>query len=466
LSTLKPEVLIIGAGPGGYVAAIYAAKKGKSVILLDGKWIGGTCLNEGCIPTKALVKSSELYSDLINGEKHGISAKDIKIDFEKVIDNKNQITEKLVSGIKFLLNRYGVKVIEGYGTFLNDKQVKVSENEEDYIIEAKNIIIATGSKTKHLPIKGINLKNVFDSGSILNNTKLPSSLTVIGGGIIGMEFAFIYAQLGVKVNVIEFLPRILPTVEKDVALRLVRFAKQLDIDIYTSSAVEKIEESAEGLKIVYKRKDKQEELISEYVLEAVGRGPNIDKLGLENTGLEYDERKGVSVDSHMRTNIENIYAIGDVTNIIQLAHVASHQAIVAIDNINGGKKEMNYDIIPSVIFTNPPIATVGLTEEACKEKGIEIEMVKTPFSANGKALILESETGFIKLIRDKLTKKLIGATIFGKEAENLVASYGIAISNKLDAEQIKETVFAHPTIQELVHESVLGLDKEAIHFVD
>ncbi|MFA6647260.1 MAG: FAD-dependent oxidoreductase, partial [Candidatus Izemoplasmatales bacterium] len=308
--------------------------------------------------------------------------------------------------------------------------------------------------------------NVFDSGSILNNTKLPSSLTVIGGGIIGMEFAFIYAQLGVKVNVIEFLPRILPTVEKDVALRLVRFAKQLDIDIYTSSAVEKIEESAEGLKIVYKRKDKQEELISEYVLEAVGRGPNIDKLGLENTGLEYDERKGVSVDSHMRTNIENIYAIGDVTNIIQLAHVASHQAIVAIDNINGGKKEMNYDIIPSVIFTNPPIATVGLTEEACKEKGIEIEMVKTPFSANGKALILESETGFIKLIRDKLTKKLIGATIFGKEAENLVASYGIAISNKLDVEQIKETVFAHPTIQELVHESVLGLDKEAIHFVD
>ncbi|MDD4070470.1 MAG: NAD(P)/FAD-dependent oxidoreductase, partial [Candidatus Izemoplasmatales bacterium] len=245
MSTLKPEVLIIGAGPGGYVAAIYAAKKGKSVILLDGKWIGGTCLNEGCIPTKALVKSSELYNDLINGEKHGISAKDIKIDFEKVIDNKNQITEKLVSGIKFLLNRYGVKVIEGYGTFLNDKQVKVSENEEDYIIEAKNIIIATGSKTKHLPIKGINLKNVFDSGSILNNTKLPSSLTVIGGGIIGMEFAFIYAQLGVKVNVIEFLPRILPTVEKDVALRLVRFAKQLDIDIYTSSAVEAIEKSDE-----------------------------------------------------------------------------------------------------------------------------------------------------------------------------------------------------------------------------
>ena len=463
---LNPDILVIGAGPGGYVASIYAAKKGKSVVLVDGKWIGGTCLNEGCIPTKALVKSAELYREILNSEKHGIILDNPRISLDKIIENKDEVKDKLISGIEYLLKKYNVETLKGYARFIDDKKVLVTLDEEEVVIEAKNVIIATGSKTKHLPIQGINLENVFDSEKILNNKKLPKSMTIIGGGIIGMEFAFIYANLGVKVNVVEFLPRILPSVEKDVALRLVRFAKQLNIDIYTSSAVKSIEKVGTDLRVNFERKETLESLDSEFVLEAVGRGPNIDGLALENTTVVHDKKTGVKVDQKMRTNLENIYAIGDVTNIMQLAHVASHQAIVAVDNILGLDKHMHYDVIPSVIFTSPSIATVGLNEDLAKEKEIDYEMIKTPFSANGKALILESETGFIKVLRNKETKKIIGATVFGKEAENLIASYAIAITNKLNAADLKATVFAHPTIQELVHESVLGLEKEAIHFID
>ena len=462
---VNTEVLIIGAGPGGYVAAIYAAKKGKNVTLVDGRWIGGACLNEGCIPTKALVKSAELYQELINGEKRGISSENIKVNLEQIIDNKNEVKDKLISGIEFLLKKYNVNIIKGYAKFLNNEEVLITAGDE-FLVKAENIIIATGSYTKHLPIQGINLDNVFDSEKILNNTHLPKSMTIIGGGVIGMEFAFIYANLGVKVNVVEFLPRILPLIEKDVALRLIRFAKQLNIDIYTSSAVSKIEKSSIGLKVFFTRKDKEECLESEFVLEAVGRGPKISDLGLENTDIIYDQRSGVKVNNLMETNVKNIYAIGDVTNIIQLAHVASHQGLVAVDNILGMNVTMDYNNIPSVVFTSPTIATIGMTEDKAKESNIEYEIVKTPFSANGKALILEAETGFIKLLRDKNSKELIGTTILGKEAENLIATYGLAITNKLKSSDIKKTVFAHPTIQELVHESALGLDKEAIHFVD
>jgi len=459
----KTDLLIIGAGPGGYVAAIYAAKKGKKVILVDGRWIGGTCLNEGCIPTKALVKSAELYQDIINSEKHGINVENPTVNLEKIIDNKDQIKDKLVDGIKFLLSKYKVEVIEGYAKFLNNQEVQIDEK---LIVTADDIIIATGSKTKHLPIEGINHERVLDSERILNHKVMPKSLTVIGGGIIGMEFAFIYANLGVKVNVVEFLPRILPSVDKEIALRLVRFAKLVNIDIITAAQVLKIEERETGLRVYYKKKELEEFIDSEYVLEAVGRGPVTDNLGLENTDIAYDKRQGIKVDKKMKTNVDNIYAIGDVTNIMQLAHVASHQAIIAMENILGNKKEINYDVIPSVIFTSPTIAYVGVTEDFAKENNLDYEMVKTPYSANGKALILESETGFIKLLRDPKSKKLIGATVFGKEAENLIATYTLAITNNFKTDEIKDTVFAHPTIQELVHESALGLDKEAIHFVD
>ncbi len=462
---IKTDLLIIGAGPGGYVAAIYAAKKGKEVVLVEKRWIGGACLNEGCIPTKSLVKSAELFQDIIHGERFGINSDNHQVDLQKIIENKDKIKNKLIDGIKFLLDKYHIKVMEGEASFIDNQTVKI-KNDQEYLVEATDIIIATGSSTKHLPIPGMDLDHVFDSEKLLNNQRLPKSMTVIGAGIIGMEFAFIYANLGVKVQVIEFLPRILPTIDKELALRLIRYAKQLDIDIYTSSSVEKIEKHDNQLKVYFKRKDKEETLSSDIVLEAVGRKPNMEGLGLENTDIEYNEKTGIVVHKNMKTNLDNVYAIGDVTNIMQLAHVASHQGIVAVDNILGEGTMMNYDAIPSVIFTSPTIANVGLSEEMCKDKGIDYEVVKVPYSANGKALILEAEAGFIKVLREVSNKKLLGAMIFGKEAENLIASYTIAITNNLSAHDLKDTVFAHPTIQELVHESVLGLEKEAIHFVD
>ncbi|MFA7560508.1 MAG: dihydrolipoyl dehydrogenase [Candidatus Izemoplasmatales bacterium] len=460
----KTDILIIGAGPAGYVAAIYAAKKGKKVILVDGLWVGGTCLNAGCIPTKALVKSAELYQEILASEEKGISVKDLKLDLNKIIDNKDSIKDKLVNGIKFLLEKYQVEVIEAYATFLNNKEVLIKD--KDLVLTADDILIATGSKTKHLPVEGIDNPLVLDSEKILELRTLPKTLTVIGGGIIGMEFAFIYANLGVKVNVIEFLPRILMNLDREFSLRLIRFAKQLNIDIYTNSEVKRLEGNNKSIKTYFVRKNQEEYLESDYVLEAVGRGPNINGLGLENTDVIFDSRSGIKVDEQLRTNVDNIYAIGDVNNIMQLAHVASHQAIVAVDSILGKNHKINYDLIPSVVFTSPTIATVGISEEKAKERSLDYEVVKVPFSANGKAIILDSEAGFIKLLREKSTKKLIGAQIFGKEAENLIATYTLAITNNLTAGNIKDTVFAHPTIQELVHESALGLEKEAIHFVD
>jgi dihydrolipoamide dehydrogenase len=460
MENVKTDLLIIGAGPGGYVAAIYAAKKGLNVTLVDGRWIGGTCLNAGCIPTKALVKSAELYQEILHSEKNGIFVENPSFDLGMIIDKKDETKNKLVNGVEFLLKKYGVNIIEGYAKFVNDKQVTVNE----VLIEAKDIIIATGSKTKHLNFPGNKL--AIDSEILLNNKELPESLAIIGGGIIGMEFAFIYASFGVKVTVIEFLPRVLPGVDKEFSMRLMRYAKQLNMTILNNAGVTEVKLENNKKLVLFNQKGTEKSVEVDMVLEAVGRVPNMDNLGLEKTSINYDSRKGIQVNLNMLTNVSNIYAIGDVTNIIQLAHVASHQGIVAVDNILGEKREMRYDAIPAVIFTSPLIATVGKTEAICKTEEIDYEVVKVPYSANGKALIMEAEAGYIKLLREKSTKKLIGGMVFGKDADNLIASITIAINNGLSAKDIQETIFAHPTVQELIHEGAMGLDHLGIHFIN
>lgn len=462
MEKMKTDLLIIGAGPGGYVAAIYAAKKGLDVTLVDRDRIGGTCLNWGCIPTKALVKSAELFQEIMHAEHLGINVSKPTLDFAKVIDNKDQVREKLVTGITYLLEKYNVDVIDGVASFLNDREVMI--NDDEILIEAENIIIATGSKPKHLRCEGIEL--AMNSKALLDNKKIPESMVIIGGGIIGMEFAFIYASFGVKVTVVEFLPNVLPGVDKEFSLRLRRFAKQLDMTIINNAGVTKIEKHEDKLKVFYNYKDKIQEIDTDLVLEAVGRAPNVEGLKLENTSIKYDERNGISADGYMRTNVKNIFAVGDVTNIMQLAHVASHQGICAVDYILGVENWMDYQAVPAVIFTAPMIATVGKTEAMCKAENIEYDVVKVPYSANGKALILEGEAGYMKLIRNKANQKLIGGMVFGKDADSLIASITIAIKNDLSAHDLQETIFAHPTVQELIHEGAMGLDKIAIHFVD
>ena len=459
MEKLKTQVLIIGAGPGGYVAAIYAKKQGLDVVVVDKEWIGGTCLNVGCIPTKALVRSSEMYHQLLT-ENLGLNFEQLSIDLKAVIDKKNQVKDKLVSGIEFLFKKHQITYLLGEASFIDDHLVKVN----DQMIEAKHIVIATGSKTKHLPIEG--KEHLIDSRTLLDNRELPKSMTVIGGGVIGMEFAFIYQQMGVNVTVIEFLPRVLPGIDKELAMRLMPYAKKAGMNIITGAGVTKVEE-VNGMKRVYYQKNDQEMMVeAEMVLEAIGRAPSIDGLNLEATSVNHHPKTGIMVNDYMQTNVDHIYAIGDVNNIMQLAHVASHQAFVAIDHILDKAKPFSLDVVPSVIFTSPTIATVGITEDIAKERNIEIDVIKTPYSANGKALILDGDKGYIKLIREKQSKKLIGALVMGKEAENLIASFTIAIQNQFEAKDIYHTIFAHPTIQELVHEAALGLDGLAIHYLE
>ena len=463
---VKADLLVIGGGPGGYVAALYAAKKGLNTVLVEREKLGGTCLNVGCIPTKALVKSSEVYKDTLLGEEFGFEIENIKVNMNKVIDRKDKIRENLVSGIDYLLSKNNVRVIKGDASFLDDKIIVAKRGKDEYKIEAKNIIVATGSKISKINIKGIDLPFVLNSKSALDNKNLPKSITIIGGGVIGMEFAFIYSNFGVKVNVVEYMDRLLTMVDDDISEEIKNIAKLNGINIYTSSKVTKIEESENGDAIVFfENEGKEKYLISENVLVAIGREPNMDGLNIEKTSIELNERgKGIKVDNTLKTNVPGIYAIGDVNNKMQLAHVASHQGIIAVDNILSEDKEMKYDCVPNVIFTAPEIASVGLTERECMEKKINIKVSKFPFSANGKALTMGESRGFIKIIKDTYNNKIVGASLIGADASSLISTLTVIIKNNIKDEEIADTIFAHPTTGEVIHEAALGLSIGAIHY--
>ncbi|WP_338596543.1 dihydrolipoyl dehydrogenase [Clostridium baratii] len=463
---VKADLLVIGGGPGGYVAALYAAKKGLNTVLVEREKLGGTCLNVGCIPTKALVKSSEVYKDTLLGEEFGFEIENIKVNMNKVIDRKDKIRENLVSGIDYLLSKNNVRVIKGDASFLDDKIIVAKRGKDEYKIEAKNIIVATGSKISKINIKGIDLPFVLNSKSALDNKNLPKSITIIGGGVIGMEFAFIYSNFGVKVNVVEYMDRLLTMVDDDISEEIKNIAKLNGINIYTSSKVTKIEESENGDAIVFfENEGKEKYLISENVLVAIGREPNMDGLNIEKAGIELNERgKGIKVDNTLKTNVPGIYAVGDVNNKMQLAHVASHQGIIAVDNILSEDKEMKYDCVPNVIFTAPEIASVGITERECIEKKINIKVSKFPFSANGKALTMGESRGFIKIIKDMDNNKIVGASLIGADASSLISTLTVIIKNNIKDKDIADTIFAHPTTGEVIHEAALGLSIGALHY--
>lgn len=463
---LSIDLLVIGAGPGGYVSAIYGAKKGLDTVIVERDNLGGTCLNVGCIPTKALVKSAEAYNEAINGEEFGFEIKDINLDMKKVIARKDRIKNNLVGGIEYLLNKNNIRLIKGQASFIDNHNVIVKKGRDEYTIEAKNIIIATGSKISKINIPGIDLPFVLNSTKALSNTELPKSITIIGGGVIGMEFAFLYSNFGVKVNVVEYENRILNMIDLDVSEEILDIAKSKGISIYTSSKVTRIEksESGEGI-VIFENEDKEKMIVSEKVLVAIGREPNMDELNIENTDIELNDRnRGIKVQDNLKTNVEGIYAIGDVNNKIQLAHVASHQGIIAVDNILGENKDMQYECIPNVIFTAPEIASVGLTEKQCIDKKLNIKISKFPFSANGKALTMGQEYGFIKIIKDLDSNKIVGGSIIGEDASSLISTLTLIIQQNISEEMIAETIFAHPTTGEVVHEAVLGLSIGAIHY--
>lgn len=464
-SDMNTELLIIGAGPGGYVAAIYAAKKGLQVTLVEKEELGGTCLNVGCIPTKALVKSSEVCHSVKNSSLFGIkTGNELQVDMKQIIRRKDEVKEKLVSGVGFLMEKNKVQVVRGHASFLSPNVVNVA-GDINYHISAKNIIVATGSKISKVNIPGIDLPFVMNSTEALSCEELPKSITIIGGGVIGMEFAFIYRNLGAEVHVVEFMDRLLAMLDSDISEEIKHMARQAGIHIHTNSKVSKIQRADDGEAIVTYVDSKGEHLlVSEKVLVAIGREPNLDGLDIEKAGIQLNDKgKGIAVDKQMRTNLKHVYAIGDATNLIQLAHVASHQGITAVDALLGETSSMHYSAVPNVIFTSPEIASVGLSEDECKQRGMEYSVSKVSFESNGKALTMNEPEGFIKLIKDNNSGKIVGGSIIGPDASSLISSLTLAIANGLTEQQITQTIFAHPTTGEVIHEAAFGLGIGALH---
>lgn len=462
---LETGLLVIGGGPGGYVAAIYAAKRGLKVTLAEKDALGGTCLNVGCIPTKALVKSAEVCHEAERAAKFGVLLEEKpRVDMKQVIRRKDRVKDKLVDGIRYLMEKNKIQVLSGTASFLSENKVLV-KGKESFEVTAKDIIVATGSKTSRIPIPGIELPFVMNSTQALSLEELPDSITIIGGGVIGMEFAFIYRHFGAKVHVVEFMDRLLTMIDAEASAEIESRAKEAGIQIHTGSKVKEIKKTQDGQAVVvYESKDGEELLVSERVLVAIGREPNLEGLCYEKAGLLLNEKgRGLAADSHMRTNKDHIYAIGDVTNIMQLAHVASHQGITAVKNILGEPVEMDYSAVPNVVFTAPEIASVGLTEEACEKQGISYKVSRFDYEGNGKALTLGEPGGFIKLLCEKETGKLLGGTIIGADASSLIAALTVAMKNGVTAEEISETIFAHPTTAEVIHEAAMGLGIGALH---
>lgn len=462
--TLTCDIAVIGAGPGGYEAAIYAAKQGKSVILIEKGKVGGTCLNAGCIPTKAIVSSAARYHGLQSSAIFGVSCPEVSFDMHQVISHKNQVVGELRQGIESLLKANDVRLVRGAASFQGEKELLVAQGLNRTTVKADHIIIASGSRILKLPIPGINGKNVLNSASALDLEEDFTSIAIIGGGVIGMEFAGIYAAFDKQVHVLEYEGQILPTVDSDLAGALLHVLEG-KADIRTGVRVKEIRESENNRCIVVFEADGCEKyLVTDKVLVAVGRAADMEGLKLDNAGIRLTENgRAIEVDSHMQTNVDGIYAIGDVTGKIQLAHAASHQGMAAVDHILQKQHAMEYDFIPSVIFSTIELAAVGKTEGQLKKEGIPYRVSRFPFAANGKALTMEERDGFVKLLARETDGALLGAAVAGPDASNLISILALALSNHLPAEAIIRTVFPHPTLGEGIHEAALGLTVGAIH---
>lgn len=459
MNILVKDIAIIGGGPGGYVAAIRAAQLGANVCIIEKDRIGGTCLNRGCIPTKALYKNAEVINTLNRADEFGIILDDYKIDVEKIQDRKVKIVDKLVMGIGQLLKANKVEIFEGSAAFIDKNTLNINLNSGDNIeITAKNIIIATGSKPSIPPILGADNEDVLNSDELLNFTSIPESLAIIGGGVIGMEFAGIFNELGSKVTVIEALPSILTSVDSDLTKRLTSMLKRKGMDIHVNTMVKSIE-SKEKLQIKAEGKKGEINIAADKVLIATGRYPSIDGLNLEGVGIQFD-KKGIKVDSNYETNIAGIYAIGDVNGKNMLAHAASNQGVQVVEKILGKRELILNSPVPNCIFAFPEIACVGLKEDEAKLKGIEYNVSKFLFGANGKALTQGEGEGLIKVISRKQDNTILGVHIMGPNASDLISDGSIAITKGFTKEDLEDVIYAHPTLGEAFYEAVLGLTNE------
>lgn len=457
------DIIIIGGGPGGYEAAIRGAQLGASVCLIERDEVGGTCLNRGCIPTKALYRNAEIIETLKHADEYGIEIGDFTLNVEKIQSRKESVVKSLVDGISQLLDANKIEVIRGHGVIKDGQTVEVQTAGGLIAINGRHIIIATGSKPASIPVAGADLPGILTSNEMLNFTEIPESLLVIGGGVVGIEFAGIFNAFGSKVTVIDALDQIISFADQDITKRLTQVLKRKGIDIHTKLMVKKIEATETGgFRIYAEGKKGQVTFEGDKLLMAAGRVPNYQQLGLDEAGIKYT-KKGIEVNENYQTNIPTVYAIGDVNGLWMLAHVASHHGIHAVEHIMGHPSSINHQVVPSCVFVSPEVATVGLTEEQVEALGRPYETNKFMFAANGKALALGEGEGLVKVI--ELDGKIAGVHIMGPHASDLIHEAALAINQGLGVKEIAGTIHAHPTLAEAFVEAVLGLHNEAIHQV-
>lgn len=447
----KFDLILIGAGPGGYETAVYAAQQGLSVAIVEEGRAGGTCLQRGCIPTKCLAHTAEMLDEMRHAATLGINLPEgeIGLDFEQVMARTRGVIDTLTAGIDGLLARPGITRLDGHGALSGPDTVTVETADgESQTISAKHIIIATGSKPRMLPVGGIDLPGVVTSDDMFHLTSVPRSLCVVGGGVIGLEFAGIFASFGSEVSVVEFCKEVTPNLDRDMAKRLRTALKKRGINFATESAVTGIAQSADGLVVAYEKKGKAAEVEADLVLMAVGRGPQLEGIGLETVGIDFTPR-GITVDANMQTSVAGVYAIGDVNGRCQLAHAATFQGRRAVNHILGRADEIDFSLVPSAVYTVPSLASIGLREEDFEGTGERPIIVRKLYRANGRALTMGAEEGCIKLIARPADSRIVGVHILGASAAEMIHEAAVLIRQGATLDRLHDIIHAHPTLSEL-----------------
>lgn len=460
------DVIILGGGTGGYVAAIRAAQLGLKTALVDAGKVGGTCLHRGCIPTKALLHTAELLHTFQHREEFGLTADNVGLDYAKAMAKKDKVVTQLWKGVEFLLKKNKVTVVAGWGRMIDAGHVEVTSDKGTTTLAARDVVLATGSAPRELPGLPFDGKQILSSDHVLENTEIPKSIVILGGGAIGVEFASMYNDFGSDVTLIEMLPHILPQDDEEVAGELAKMLTRRGIKVMAGTKFDlaSVTKSAQGVQATAVGPDGKAITVSgDVLLVAVGRKAITEDIGLENIGVKV-ERGFIVVDDHYRTNVPHVYAIGDVIGGYLLAHVASHEGMIAVETIAGKNPELlDAARVPRVTYSRPEVASVGLTAKEAQERGYEVKVGTFPFKANGKSLILGEAEGIVKLVADKKTDALLGAHIVGPHASDYINEMALAKFLEATAWEIAESVHAHPTVSEVLHEAALAVDGHAIH---